>query len=186
MISRQYFGGLSVSAGKLAFDVKGVYANFEGLSFFLQDDDDNEQYNPIYDNGSYIGLEGSIRYELLKRVVLRAQLSQKFYTLDNEAKPWHRPSLGVHGQITYAGESDKYHVSILFNGENGLPYRTVGGTEGRLDPLIDINMHGDYFITESIGAFVEINNILGNNRERWFTYPTFGFNAKAGVVFRFP
>jgi hypothetical protein len=75
---------------------------------------------------------------------------------------------------------------LIFHGENGLPYRTVGGTELRLDPLLDLNLHGDYFFTNQFGAFVEINNILGNNRERWANYPSFGFNAKGGVIFRLP
>jgi hypothetical protein len=94
------------------------------------------------------------------------------------------PSFGGDGQITYSGGQDIYHVSFIVHGENGLPYRTVGGTVDNLDPLIDLNLHGDYYFTPSIGAFGEVNNILGNNRERWYTYPSFGFNAKAGILFR--
>lgn len=86
--------------------------------------------------------------------------------------------------LTYSGGDDVYHVSLILHSENGLPYRTVGGTERRLDPLIDLNLHGDYYFTSMLGAFVEVNNILGNKREPWYTYPSYGFNAKAGVLFR--
>lgn len=105
---------------------------------------------------------------------------------DHEAKPWHRPSLDLNGQITYSGGGDTYHVSFLFNLENGLPYRTVGGTEDVLDPLIDLNLHGDIYFSKAFGVFAELNNLLGNNRERWVNYPSFGFNAKAGILFRLP
>ena len=72
----------------------------------------------------------------------------------------------------------------MFNAENGVPYRTLGGSEVVLDPLIDLSLHGDYFFTKTIGVFFELNNLLDNNRERWVNYPSFGFNAKAGVLFR--
>lgn len=184
MISRRIYAGIKGISGNLSYELTGGYTKFEGMAFFLQDEEDDEQFNPVYDNGSFIGIEGSVRYELLKRVMVRGQVFQRFFKLDREEKPWHRPSLGVDGQITYSGGGDQYHVSFLLHAENGLPYRTIGGTEDRLDPLVDLNLHGDYYITENLGAFVEFNNILGNNRERWFTYPSFGFNAKAGILLR--
>jgi hypothetical protein len=183
-ISRRIYAGFRGGAGSTAYEVTGFYTRFEGMAFFLQDEDVPEQFLPVYDNGSYVGIEGSIRFEVLKHIYLRAQLSQRFYTLDHEAKPWHRPSFGVNGQLTYAGDGDQFHVSFIFNGENGLPYRTVGGTETSLDPLIDLNLHGDYYFSGTIGAFAEVNNLLGNNRERWASYPSYGFNVKAGVLFR--
>ena len=173
-------------SGSLFYELKGGYTSFEGMAFFLQDEDAEEQFVPVYDDGSFIGIQGSVRFEILKHVFLRAKLSQRFFSLDNESKPWHRPSLGINGEVTYSGGDDKYHVSVAFNGENGLPYRTVGGTESVLDPLLDLNIHGDYFFSGSFGAFVEVNNVLGNNRERWVNYPSFGFNAKAGILFRLP
>jgi hypothetical protein len=186
MISRQIYAGVKGGSGKLVYELKGNYTSFERMAFFLQDEFEEEEFVPVYDDGTYIGLEGSVRYEILKHVFLRAQVSQRFYSLDHEAKPWHRPSLGLNGQLTYAGGEDQFHVSFIFNGENGLPYRTPGGTEDVLDPLIDLNLHGDYYFSKSFGAFMEVNNLLGNNRERWATYPSYGFNAKAGILFRLP
>ena len=94
------------------------------------------------------------------------------------------PSFALDAALTYGGGDDIYHVSFIGHYENGVPYRTVGGTVGRLDPLVNLNLHGDYYITSSIGAFVELNNLVGNKRERWYRYPSYGFNAKAGVMVR--
>jgi len=184
MISRRIYAGIKGATGKLQYAASGGYTTFEHMAFFLQDFDKREEFNPIFDNGSYFGYEGSVRFEVLKNVILHGQAWQRFYSLDNEEKPWHRPTLGIDGMLTYSGGDDIYHVSIILHSENGLPYRTVGGTEKRLDPLIDLNLHGDYYFTPSFGAFLQINNILGNNREPWFTYPSYGFNIKGGVLFR--
>ncbi|MEO5905976.1 MAG: hypothetical protein ABIQ11_04585 [Saprospiraceae bacterium] len=184
MISRRIYGGIKATKGSLSFEVTGEYTSFEDMAFFLQDLDQTHQFNVIYDDGSYFGLAGSLQFAILKYVTLRSNAFTRFYSLDNEEKPWHRPTLGIDAQASYTGGGDIYHVSLIFHGENGLPYITVGGTETRLDPLLDLNLHGDYYFTPAIGAFLEVNNILGNNRERWADYPSFGFNAKAGVMVR--
>lgn len=184
MISRRFYGGVKGVSGIFHYEATGEYTKFKNMAFFLQDVDQTEQFKPVYDNGSYIGLEGAIYFDILKDVTLRSNAFARFYSLDQEEKPWHRPSFGIDAIAQYSGGSDIYHVSLIFHGENGLPYRTPGGTETNLDPLIDLNLHGDYYFTSALGGFVEINNILGNNRERWTGYPSFGFNAKAGVMLR--
>ena len=186
MVSRRIYAGLNGSTGSLTYEVTAGYTKFERMAFYLQNEDEPEQFDPIYDSGHYIGFEGSLQIDVLKNVTLRTNIANRVFSLDNESKPWHVPSFDWDGLITYTGGSDTYHVSLIFHGENGLPYRTVGGTESRLDPLIDLNLHGDYFFTEQFGAFVQINNIVGNNRDRWVNYPSYGFNAKAGVIFRLP
>jgi hypothetical protein len=185
-VARRLYAGLKGGSGLLSYDLTADYVRFTNMAFFLQDEDQEEQFVPVYDNGTYVGIEGSIRYEVIKNLELRAGVSQRFYNPAHEDKPWHRPSLGLNGQVTYAGDEDAYHFSFLFNAENGLPYRTTGGTEQVLDPLIHLAIHGDYFITPSIGAFFELNNLLGNKRERWVNYPGFGFNANAGILWRIP
>jgi hypothetical protein len=38
---------------------------------------------------------------------------------------------------------------------------------------------------KDVGAFLDINNILNNKRERWYRYPMVGLNFMAGVTARF-
>lgn len=183
-IRRTIYAGIKGSRGNIAYEVTGGYTRFQQRAFFLQDGDDHEQFRPVFDDGSYISLEGALHFIVLKNVNIRGNAYTHFYSLDELDKPWHRPNLGIDAMATYNGGDDTYHTSILFHGENGVPYVTVGGTETRLDPLLDLSIHGDYYFTSAIGVFAQINNILGNKRERWVNYPTYGFNAKAGVMVR--
>ena len=50
--------------------------------------------------------------------------------------------------------------------------------------MLDISLHGDYYFTSALGAFIELNNLVGNKSERWAGICAFGFNAKAGVMVR--
>jgi hypothetical protein len=123
-ISRKIYAGFKGNSGTFQYEVGGAYNEFENKAFFLQDEDETEQFNPIYDDGTNVEVKGSLKYEVLKHVMLRAQLWKQFYSLDNEEKPWHVPSFGGDAQLTYSGGGDEYHVSFIVHGENGLPYRT--------------------------------------------------------------
>ena len=185
MISRRLYAGVKGVSGNLNFELTCGYTKFKSMAFFLQDPDKSEEeFSPVYDDGSFIGIEGSLFFDVLKNVSIRSNAFTRFYSLKNEEKPWHMPTFGIDAITSYTGGGDIYHVSLVLHAENGLPYRTPGGTETRLEPLLDLNLHGDYFFTSSLGSFLELNNLFGNNRERWAGYPSFGFNAKAGVMLR--
>jgi hypothetical protein len=183
-LNRAVFAGVKGVTGKVSYDASVNYTKFSRSPFFLQDPDSEEQFYPLYDDGSFIGVEASLSFEVLKNVNVKSNFYTRFYSLDHEDKPWHKPTMGLDAYAGYSGGSDVYHVALIFHLENGVPYKTIGGTVSTLDPLIDLNLHGDYFITDHLGAFVQLNNIAGNKRERWAGYPSFGFNAKAGIMFR--
>ena len=183
-ITRKIFGGVKGIAGTVNYDASINYTRFTESAFFLQDFDRPEEFVPVFDDGSFVGIEASLFFDVLKNISLRSSANTRFYTLNNEDKPWHRPTVGVDAMATYSGGSDIYHISLIFHGENGLPYKTPGGSISSTDALIDLNIHADYFVTQSIGTFVQLNNMFGNKRERWSGYPSFGFNVKAGIIFR--
>jgi len=49
----------------------------------------------------------------------------------------------------------------------------------------DINFGINYHPIDKFTVFLNLNNILNKNYERWNLYPSFGFNAMAGVSFSF-
>ncbi|HHG86269.1 MAG TPA: hypothetical protein ENJ82_16080 [Bacteroidetes bacterium] len=51
--------------------------------------------------------------------------------------------------------------------------------------VADINLSADYRFTERISIFLELNNILGNDWQRWYNYRATPFNVKAGATFAF-
>jgi len=183
-LTRRLYAGVRGRIGAIAYDFNAGYARFRDLALFLQDRDDTELFDPLYDDGRYIDLEGSVTWEVLPKLALQVRAFQRFYKLNAEEKPWHLPSFGGDAFVTYAGSGDLYHVTFSLHTENGLPYRTPGGTSSRLGALVDINLHGDYYFTRFLGAFVRLNNLANNKRARWVNYPSYGFNVQAGLAMR--
>ena len=74
------------------------------------------------------------------------------------------------------------HAEVVVNAA-GLWGREVAKLAGFELPLM--TMEHQYFVTENIGAFLQVNNIANNRRQRWQNYPTLGLNALVGVTARF-
>jgi hypothetical protein len=68
---------------------------------------------------------------------------------------------------------------------DGIWFLDSEGTARRGDVLLDLNVGGAYYFSKNIGAFLDINNLLNNRRERWRDYPTVGLNFLAGITARF-
>jgi hypothetical protein len=55
----------------------------------------------------------------------------------------------------------------------------------KLKGATDINFGINYHPANRFNVFLNLNNVLNKNYERWNLYPSFGFNAMAGVSFSF-
>jgi len=54
-----------------------------------------------------------------------------------------------------------------------------------LNTLFDVNLGGQYEITDKFSGFLNINNILNNERERFNNYPSVGLNFLAGIILKY-
>jgi outer membrane receptor protein involved in Fe transport len=61
----------------------------------------------------------------------------------------------------------------------------MGAESEKLPVIADINIGADYRISKDFSAFIDLNNLTNQTYQRWFNYPTYGFNVIAGVTFIF-
>jgi hypothetical protein len=54
-----------------------------------------------------------------------------------------------------------------------------------LDTTFDMNVRGNYKITEKFSVFAQLNNFGFQKYQRWFGYPVQTFNFLAGVSYAF-
>ena len=54
-----------------------------------------------------------------------------------------------------------------------------------VEDFIDLNISAAYNVTERWLAQIKLNNILGQNYQRWLQYPTQGFQITAGAFYKF-
>lgn len=112
------------------------------------------------------------------------------YTSNDLDEFYHLPTskielVGEHGVM------DKLTIGWQFNllgGINGFQSNgTASGSEStiKLAAITELNLNFDYQINERVGAFLQFNNILNKNYERYINYPMRGLQVKAGASLRF-
>lgn len=101
----------------------------------------------------------------------------------NEA--WHKPTYRV-----TAGASYNLYKKFIFN----LDMIAQGGMKAwdweteeaiKLDAAFDLSFKTEYLISDSFSAFVDLNNIASNKYPIFYKYPTRGFQAMAGITWKF-
>ncbi len=183
----QYYGGVKGNIQGIEYHAQAGYKAVDDLALFqLSDQQDSiSRFDVLYDTATIVYFKANLEAPIFKGLSLTGSLTQNIYSMKNEDKAWHLPAFTVSAGGRYRTEDNKLLVKADFFLENGVPYQDINGEAKNLNGLFDISVGAEYFFTENIGGFVQINNLAANNRQRWQRYPTLGLNALVGVSARF-
>jgi outer membrane receptor protein involved in Fe transport len=68
---------------------------------------------------------------------------------------------------------------------DGLYARNADGSTHKMPAFLDLSANAEYNFIPRLSAFVQLNNILGTQYQRWNQYDSYGFNIIAGIRFKF-
>ncbi|MCC6723303.1 MAG: hypothetical protein IT258_02245 [Saprospiraceae bacterium] len=182
--------------------VKGNFKSFEymlqggfkptndlALFYYRHQQDKLSDFDVRYDDVNIINLRASLKANVLKSLSMTATLSYNIFDMSNgeEPKPWHLPALDANFMAVYTTADNKLRAKAQVNVQDGAYYNALGGVQrwGKLNNLFDVSVGGEYWILKKFGAFLEVNNLFNNKRQRWVYYPTYGVNVLAGINARF-
>jgi hypothetical protein len=182
----RFYGGAEGTVSGISYRVEVSYTDLDNLATFQLDRSQAiPQFGVTYDDGSVFTIQGSSTMEIIKDLKLNATVAQRFYSLDNQEKAWHLPNFSLTAGGNYKLLDRKLTVGADLFIENGLAYQDSEGVAQTLNPLLDLNLNGEYDLNENFSGWVRVNNLLGNKRERFVQYPTIGLNLMVGVSARF-
>ena len=184
-------GGLMGSNERnVQYELKASYGEFTKMAFFTSSAADLSQFDITYSNVdaaiSVLDLQADVKMSITDKIQSDLNVQYTNYgNLGNLLYAYHRPNI----QIAF-----KNTIKVLpkFNVLPELYY--LGGLYGfnprtqkasTLDNILDINVKGEYAITEKFTATLSANNILGKNYQRYLFYPTQGFNFTATLAYSF-
>ena len=107
------------------------------------------------------------------------------YNFENNATPWHMPELetGIKTRFTL---EDKLTVDLAFSyilGRKG--YDPISTETITLNPIADLNVSADYKINSMVSVFIKMQNVIGNQYQYFYRYPSRGFQGLGGVRLSF-
>lgn len=182
-----FYGGIKGNIQGIDYDGQIGYKTAENLALYQLSDplDSIARFDVLYDTATIFTIKGSMSAPLFPGFSLTGTVSQNIYSLDNQEKAWHLPAFTLNVGASYLTMENKLRLTGDFFLENGVPYRDTDGTAKNLNALFDVSVGAELFFTENIGAFMRLNNLASNNRQRWHRYPLMGLNALFGITARF-
>lgn len=188
---RDYYGGLKGSINGVEYQAKLGYKLTQDLVLFVPNYDYIAQhivpynFNILTDDANIFYIGGSLQATIIEGLTILGAVNSTVYDLDSEEDPWGLPALTINGTIKYLALDGKATVKASLFIENGIPFPTEAGISENQNGLLDISVGGEYRFSERFGAFIDIYNLSGVKRRRWYNYPTFGINALVGITARF-
>jgi hypothetical protein len=155
------------------------------MPLYVNDTLDMSRFNVVYDKSmTVININVEAGYDWNKK--LRSLLTFDFmlYEPDGQAKAWHLPMINTNFSTSYLLKEKLLMRAELF-GVAGAFGRDINGDAQKIKGMVDINLGADYQFTKYLSFFAQLNNLANFKYQKWYNYPTFGFNAMVGVQFRY-
>jgi len=173
----------------IGFDAGVRSALFDNLYYYVNDSLESNKFDIIYDEGTTALFQVFASLSYLKSDKLGSTLSIRLngYSPGQVEKAWHRPAFEMDYSLWYNFyDKVKVYADIFaISGIKALDSRTDPGSVVNLKGAFDLNLKIEYLLSEKLGAFISMNNLLNKNYELYYQYPTRGLLAIAGVSFSF-
>ena len=201
------FGGINGTiSSNISFNVKASYKSDEDHALFVRNNSKSNgvfnastsllgyeygnSFNVFYDDISTLSIFGEIEIDASKRFSIGATIQTNTYTTTFQQEAWNLPKIegAIYGE--YKNNNWYANANIFFVGSrmdvqyNGTFPSTIASIES-LDAFTDMNLNGGYHFSDFFSAFVKLNNILGTDYDRYANYNVLGFQALAGITYKF-
>lgn len=180
--------GMNVNAFNHSnFTVGFSYGDYRDYYFFLNDSADVSRFNMVYENGSTTIMNFFGEWAFSSGKDFNVSLRGDYYNYKTAqlVEAWHRPKFKTTFHVSYnirdkiVFGSDIY----LLGGMKAFDFTT--GELLNLKNISDVNFNVSYLFSDRFSAFIEFENILGRNYERYYRYPHRGMQILAGISFNF-
>lgn len=188
----KYYGGIKGNIKILEYRAEVSFKQADDLALFLLDEVEaatslRRRFRVVYDTVNIVGISGTIKASPIKNLDVIGTIGYNVYDTKRENKAWHLPALEVNGTIFYKMLENNLHLKASVFVESGVPVPSNNPNEEKenLNSLFDLSLGAEYWLDDKFSVFLDVNNLLDNERERWQFYPTYGINMLVGLSARF-
>jgi len=173
----------------IGFDAGVRSVLYDNLYYYVNDSLEQNKFDIIYDEGTTALFQVFASLSYLKSDKLGSTLSIRLngYSPGKVDKAWNRPAFEMDYSLWYNFyDKVKLYTDIFaVTGIKALDQQTDPGSVVNLKGAFDLNLKIEYLLSEKLGVFVSMNNLLNKKYELYYRYPTRGLLAIAGVSFSF-
>ncbi|MFC7358429.1 TonB-dependent receptor [Jejudonia soesokkakensis] len=200
------FEGFAGIKGKLSnaigYNLRASYGKDENRALFLSnpaiDDMNIENYEygnsfgVVYHDINTLAIFGELKVAVSEAFSLGISGTVYSYDYIDEVQPWNLPEYEATVFTNFSITEKVYGgASVYLVGERKDLLNAIGPLidfiprEVTLDSYIDANVHLGYRVNDRLNIFAKGSNLLGDNYEKWYSYPVQGIQGLLGATYKF-
>lgn len=183
--SRDIYGGFTAQLAKLNLDVKTGYRLLNNRlvpRYGLIVNARNTNFSLVTGNAIFSSIQAS--YPIKSWLSWEGDLGIELFSLEEERQEDFIPSLQLSSRFRAMLLDNKALVSLSTKYTNAADFNIdMMNVPGNYQ--LDFSIDGRYQFTDRLGAFIEINNILGQEYQQWYRYADFNRNIAGGLTWIF-
>lgn len=184
----EFGGGIKGSPMKnMIIDLSITIANLENLPIIIPSASDSSRYSLTYDGRSIdrVRFKSSLTYSPTNVSTYGASLQLDGYSVETLDRPWHLPTYTFEAYTSHnINEKLIASARVISMGGIKAPANVNFGILN-LDSFIDVGFDVKYLFNERVSGFIDVDNLLSSEYERYIGYPVRGLTFKIGGQYRF-
>jgi hypothetical protein len=184
---KEQYAGLKGSAGNhFTYNGRVSVLNYNNVALFVNDTLLGNTFNVVNEpTMKSVRIHAEVGYTVQEKFSFLAGATfNKYSNLDTYNRAYGLLPLELTGSLRWQVLKDLSVTSDVFFWD-GPQYLTKAGGSFKLKPALDLNMGLELGITDKFSGWLQFNNILNSDYQRWNQYKVLGFNVLAGVVYSF-
>ncbi|MDW5288834.1 TonB-dependent receptor [Formosa sp. PL04] len=194
-----YAGMLGKFTNSIGYNVKVGYTSEKDKSLFRKNTTNEGErvykhgnsFTVVYDDIKTIHALGELTMDMNKNLKMGLRAEYMSYNTEFQEEAWNLPNIKASVFGDYLSDSKWFAgANIFYVGERKdqdiSSVGTITSTEIiDIDGYIDLNLNGGYNFNNRITVFLKLNNIAGQNYDRWDNYYVQGFQVLGGATYKF-
>ncbi len=174
----------------LQLNIFGDASKVNNMLFYITDTlyPQKNRFNTVSDNAQLVHLKADITYRNQERWWVMLSTNYYQYTLEKELESWHKPVFDI-SLLGHYNIQNKFIIQTNMFIVNGIVSKDINSNgvfeKKSLKPIFDLNIGLEYRYTKNLGAFLNLNNIVGSRNYYLFNYPSQRFNFLLGISYSF-
>jgi len=189
----QYYGGIKATVGKhFSFNAKAAFISYTDMPLFVNDTASGKSF--VLRNESKLSnlqIHGDMNFISQDKFTLTGALDLNSYTgLHDNAKAWGLFPLKLSGSLRWnAFEQVLFKADVVaFSGAKALIKDPADATKTREKNMkggTDLSAGAEFKLNKQFSVWLDFDNLLNSQYERWNNYPVYGFQVIGGVIVHF-
>jgi len=168
-------------------EIRGSFGHYQNLRVFANSALDSTKFEVLYDQGTTSRLNLFAEFGYTFHEVFSTSIHGEYfvYKTDQIFEPWQLPEylLAWSGKYQLSNELVLESDLTLIGGIKALNLQS--GNTTQLEAIVDLSFKIEYLFNPRASAFIQIENLLSQDYERYWNYPVRGIRVLGGLTFSF-